>query len=1507
MIKKISKHLSHISYDRLKLRLHNLTLIVALLLSLMQFNVASVLAAPIATNEPPIAPHSLIAFSQRDFVSVSGYAEAETVTIEIIHSAIFGGGIVTAGPGLVPVDDPSTPEFDGIVEVNHPGGYCWNGVTPDIRPGDKLRVTVDQTNIADQTTVANVVSKRAVQTGPNNVQIHGTAQDVNGLPIPVDQLEQRLVSPGNLFDFNNRRTLRAVAAPATADGALAYDPIGIDNPAGINWTATYDNLLPEDVTRALQAEARIHWLGADPAAGVEATIFEIGAGITAGPSAPCSAPLEVLPPPPGSELIPPSIPQNLTATTNGTANTVFLSWDASTDNVGVTAYGVYRNGVAISNVQNPDGAAPAPNTYVDFNVPAGTYDYTIDAADEIGNRSAQSAPPVNAITIGQIAAGVANEPPAGGRAILVFPSRDFISAENYLPDEQVTVQVIRNGFVVSSVDGVFPLDGLVEVNHPGGYCWAGVTPELRAGDIVRTLAFGPESLIIPRSVDQVTVSNVTATKAVQTGPNTVQIYGTAQDAEGNPLPIDQLENRLVGTSRDPFNLNGRRALRAPGDGTIAYDTANNPTGTNWTATYTGLDQHDIDLALDVESRILWLGRDPLAGVEITLFEVGLLDPPGPSAGFCTAPLEAADVTAPSTPSGFAADANSAARTVQLSWNAASDETAVYGYLITRDNAPLRYVGANTTSYLDTNVFPGAHTYTVQAFDSASARGAGISITEQLASGLGQRYGNLSGFADPVSVTMLDVTAPSVPADLTALSGVDSVTLNWTASTDDIDVIEYGVYRGGILIATVPSGTSYIDSGLAVGSYSYAVDAVDAAGNRSAQSAAVIADIVAEADIEAPSVPANVVASVPNVRGRDIVISWSASTDNVGVTGYTLYRNGVAIATLNGATLSYADNNLPASTNSYTVDAVDSAGNRSAQSAGSTAAVANDPPAAPHSIIPFPSRDFVSSDGFLNEGPIVVSVLRNGVEVYQSDPVIPDNVSGLAEINHPGVSGACWAISTPDIRPGDIIRVTNAAGVPDQTVVVGVTAERPIQVNANTVVVHGVAVDENGVRLPIGQIESRLVTGTVNSFDVNGRRLLRADSGGTGDGILVYDGATANWTATYTNLTAADVTKALDAESRGMWLGRTPLVGNESTIFENGPGSDGGPAAGFCVSPAEPNRPQASFAPTSVSFGNQSAVPATTSAIRTVSLNNISTAPMNINKVYLAGANPGDFAITGNTCGATLAAGANCIVSLTFSPIALGARSANLSFMDDAANTSFQTVPLTGTGTDTSAPGAPGLPNQALLNGAVVSITTIPLTVNWSASVTGIVDHYELQRSINNGAFANVALPTPTSTSLVVNVAPGTTNNFRVRACSVANNCSAYSTGTSRILAAVQETVKDISYSGAWTNQIVAGAFGGSVRFASTNRDKAQYKFTATSVSFVGTVGPDRGRVSISVDGGAAQIIDLYAPVQQAGRVVFSISGLAAGRSHQIVVQALGNRNPLSTGNRADVDGFVTMR
>jgi hypothetical protein len=98
----------------------------------------------------------------------------------------------------------------------------------------------------------------------------------------------------------------------------------------------------------------------------------------------------------------------------------------------------------------------------------------------------------------------------------------------------------------------------------------------------------------------------------------------------------------------------------------------------------------------------------------------------------------------------------------------------------------------------------------------------------------------------------DRTAPSVPAQPTATAGDTKVGLSWTASTDNVGVAGYDVNRNGTLVARVAS-PGYTDSGLTDGNtYSYTVDAYDAAGNRSAASVSASATPSAPATAPTPS-------------------------------------------------------------------------------------------------------------------------------------------------------------------------------------------------------------------------------------------------------------------------------------------------------------------------------------------------------------------------------------------------------------------------------------------------------------------------------------------------------------------------------------------------------------------------------------------------------------------------------------------------------------------------------
>jgi chitodextrinase len=170
----------------------------------------------------------------------------------------------------------------------------------------------------------------------------------------------------------------------------------------------------------------------------------------------------------------------------------------------------------------------------------------------------------------------------------------------------------------------------------------------------------------------------------------------------------------------------------------------------------------------------------------------------------------------------------------------------------------------------------------------------------------------------------DTEAPSTPSGLSAVAPSPTrVDLSWTASTDDVGVTGYEVFRNGALVGT-STGTSYSDATVSPNTaYTYTVKAKDAAGNRSVASNS--ASVTTPPDTQAPTAPANLTAVAGS--GPRVDLSWNASTDNVGVTGYEVFRGGALVGTATGT--SYSDGTVtPGSTYSYQVSARDAAGNRS---------------------------------------------------------------------------------------------------------------------------------------------------------------------------------------------------------------------------------------------------------------------------------------------------------------------------------------------------------------------------------------------------------------------------------------------------------------------------------------------------------------------------------------------------------------------------------------------------
>jgi chitodextrinase len=175
----------------------------------------------------------------------------------------------------------------------------------------------------------------------------------------------------------------------------------------------------------------------------------------------------------------------------------------------------------------------------------------------------------------------------------------------------------------------------------------------------------------------------------------------------------------------------------------------------------------------------------------------------------------------------------------------------------------------------------------------------------------------------------DTQPPSVPGSLSKSGSTQtSVSLTWTASNDDTGVTGYSVYRDGASAGT-PAGTSSTVSGLSCGtSYLFAVEARDAAGNHSAQatlSASTSACPVP--DTQPPSVPGSL--SKSGSTQTSVSLTWTASNDDTGVTGYSVYRDGASAGTPAGTSSTVSG--LSCGTSYlFAVEARDAAGNHSAQ-------------------------------------------------------------------------------------------------------------------------------------------------------------------------------------------------------------------------------------------------------------------------------------------------------------------------------------------------------------------------------------------------------------------------------------------------------------------------------------------------------------------------------------------------------------------------------------------------
>lgn len=275
---------------------------------------------------------------------------------------------------------------------------------------------------------------------------------------------------------------------------------------------------------------------------------------------------------------------------------------------------------------------------------------------------------------------------------------------------------------------------------------------------------------------------------------------------------------------------------------------------------------------------------------------------GSGSGGATLTVIVVDGTPPTVPTNLVASNNTTGNSFTLSWSASTDNVGVVHYEVLRDATSL---GMVTGTSINLTGLADAHTYEmkVQAFDAA---------------------GNPSDWSSILTVTTPDKSPPSVPTNLVASSNTTghSFTLGWSASTDNVGVVNYEVMRDATSLGTVTLTSKDITGLNEATTYEIKVRAYDAAGIPSDWSTVLI---VTTPDVTAPSPPGGLTA--PDVGNTSFTLTWSAATDNVGVTAYEVARDGSSIGESAGLSRVVAGL-IPGTTYMMKVRAKDAAGNPS---------------------------------------------------------------------------------------------------------------------------------------------------------------------------------------------------------------------------------------------------------------------------------------------------------------------------------------------------------------------------------------------------------------------------------------------------------------------------------------------------------------------------------------------------------------------------------------------------
>ena len=598
-------------------------------------------------------------------------------------------------------------------------------------------------------------------------------------------------------------------------------------------------------------------------------------GSTAGCPAPAPSPGPGPGPQPG-DTTPPTQPAGLAAS-GVTTSSMTLAWGASTDNVGVAGYEISRAGVV--------AGSTAATSYLLGGLSCGTtYALAVVAYDAAGNRSVAA---TVSVATSACAAPADTEPPS-------MPG-DFHVTSTSVSSISVAWSAATDNVGVSGY-GVYRGGTLSGSTNSTAYTLSG-------------LACGTVVILALDAYDAAGNHSARATLTASTSACPPAADTTAPTTPGG----------LQATGATPTSITVAWTGSTDNVGVAGYTAYNggNAVGSTTSTSYT------VSGLLCGATYSLGVDAFDAAGNRSSKATISS------STNACAPPPPAADTQAPTTPSNLQV-LGATASSITVAWTASSDNVAVTGYGLYRGGSSTGATSSTSATFSGLTC-GSAYTLAVDAYDAAGNHSTPATITAS---------------ASPCPPAA-DTQAPTMPGGLHVTGATTaSITVAWTASTDNVAVSGYGLYRGGVSTGSTTT-TSATFTGLSCGTtYTLAVDAYDAAGNRSAQ--ATVSSPTGScpappppSDTTAPTAPGNLAAA--GATTSSISVSWSASTDNVAVTGYGLYRNATSTGSTTATNATFSG--LTCGT-AYTlaVDAYDAAGNRSAKTS-ITASTSACPPAA----------------------------------------------------------------------------------------------------------------------------------------------------------------------------------------------------------------------------------------------------------------------------------------------------------------------------------------------------------------------------------------------------------------------------------------------------------------------------------------------------------------------------------------------------------------------------------